>query len=122
MNVQWAASSTTGGVPQFAFQNVQAGVGSTTVSVSGQIVNDDVASFGSVLIIVVFKDDGGNPIGASQTEINDLAPGTTQNFTVIYPAVPGINPANNEIEHTLFGGLCRRAGSTAGYGLKSCWE
>lgn len=93
----WAASSTMGTTPQFTFQNIGTQTGSTTVSVSGQITNNDIASFDQVLIIVVFKDGSGNPLGASQTELDNFAPNTTQNFSVIYPAVPGINPANNEI-------------------------
>lgn len=96
-DASWAASSTMGIVPQFAFQNIQPHAGSTTISVSGQIINNDIASFATVLIITVFKDGSGNPIGASQTEIDHFAPNTTQNFSVIYPAVPGVNPANNEI-------------------------
>ena len=97
-SAQWTSSSSMGGIPQFAFSNVQAQKGGTTVSVGGQITNNDVATFDKVLIIAIFKDAGGNPIGASQTEIDNFAPNTTENFSVIYPAIPGVNPANNELE------------------------
>ena len=97
-NVQWAASSSMGFVPQFAFSNVTTKTEPSTVAVNGQITNNDVASFQTVIIIAVFKDASGNPIGASETEVNDLAPGTAAGFSVSYPAVSGVNPANNELE------------------------
>lgn len=97
-NVQWVSSSSMGMVPQFAFTNVATKTGSTTVSVNGQMTDNDVAPFSAVLIVAVFKDGGGTPIGASQTEIDNVAPGTAQNFSVIYPAAAGINPADNELE------------------------
>jgi hypothetical protein len=97
-NVQWAASSSMGAVPQFAFADVTTSAGSSTVSVGGQMTNDDVASFEAVLVIAVFKDASGNPIGASQTEIDDIAPGEAQNFSVIYPAATDVNPADSELE------------------------
>jgi len=97
-NVQWVTSSSMGALPQFAFTNLQAQTGPATVSVSGQMTNDDVASFSAVFVIAVFKDANGNPLGASQTEIDRVAPNAAENFSVIYPAVPGINPANNELE------------------------
>ncbi len=97
-NVQWVVSSSMGGVPQFAFSDIQTQDGSSTVSVNGQVTNNDIASFDTVLIVAVFKDADGNPIGSSQTEIDNFAPNTTESFSVMYPAIPGINPANNELE------------------------
>jgi hypothetical protein len=96
-SVTWIASSSIGNAPRFTFQNMQAQTASTTIAVSGQVVNNDIPTFNRVLIMVVFKDGSGNAIGASQTEIDNFAPNTTQNFSVIYPALPGINPMNNEI-------------------------
>jgi len=97
-NVQWVTSSSMGAAPQFAFTNLQAQTGSAMVSVSGQMTDNDVASFNAVLVVAVFKDAGGNPIGASQTEIDDVAPNAAERFSVTYPAVPGVNPANSELE------------------------
>ncbi len=97
-NVQWAASSSMGQVPQFTFTNVVTNSGANTISVNGQMTNNDISSFGTVLVVAVFKDADGNPIGASQTEIDNVAAGATQSFSVIYPAIPGINPADNELE------------------------
>jgi hypothetical protein len=101
-SASWLASSTMGaisGIPggQFALQNVQASVASTTVSVGGQLANTSIASFGQVFVVVLFNGQNGTPIGASQTELSDVAAGTTENFSVIYPNVQGINPALREI-------------------------
>ncbi len=99
---RWVPSSTIGAIPAiapgyFAIQNVQTGAASTTVSVGGQLVNTSVASFSQVLVLVIFNDTTGNPAGVSQTQLSDVGAGTTQNFSVIYPAEPNINPALNQI-------------------------
>lgn len=101
-DASWLPSSTIGTIPsvapgQFAVQNVQSSIASTTVSVSGQIVNTSVVSYGQVLILVIFNDPDGNPIGVSQTELNDVGAGATNNFSVIYPAETNINPALNQV-------------------------
>ncbi|HUC31740.1 MAG TPA: hypothetical protein VMR99_03645 [Candidatus Paceibacterota bacterium] len=98
----WLTSSTIGAIPavapgQFALQNIQASVASTTVSVGGQLVNTSIASFGQVLVVVIFNDPEGNPIGVSQTELDNVAAGATNDFSVIYPAEPNVNPALNQI-------------------------
>jgi len=100
---EWLASSTMGVVDPgnasggFAEQNIQTSVASTTVAVGGQLVNTGVASYARAIVMVLFKDGGGNVIGASQTELDNVAAGATNNFSVIYPAEPNVNPAVNQI-------------------------
>jgi hypothetical protein len=99
---EWLASGTIGTDPGiasggFALQNIQTGVASTTVSVGGQIVNTGVASYEQVVVMVLFKNSGGNVVGVSQTELANVAAGVTNNFSVIYPAEPNVNPALNQI-------------------------
>jgi hypothetical protein len=101
-SASWLASSTLGPIPgvapgSFAIQNVQPTIASTTVSVGGQLVNTSVISFGQVIILVLFNDGNGNPVGVSETQLGDLGAGTTQNFSVIYPSEPDVNPAVNQI-------------------------
>jgi hypothetical protein len=81
----------------FAQQNIQANVNPTTVSVGGQLVNTGVASYAQVIVMAFFKDANGNIIGASQTELENVAAGATNNFSVIYPNEPNVNPAVNQI-------------------------
>jgi hypothetical protein len=101
VSASWLTSSTMGTISgvapgQFAIQNVQTAIASTTVSVGGQLVNTSVASFEQVVVMVIFKSPAGNPIGVSQTGLSNVAAGTTQNFSVIYPAEPNIDPALNQ--------------------------
>ena len=98
----WIASSTIGAIPaigpgQFALQNIQASTASTTVSVGGQLVNASVATYGQVFVMVIFKGPDGDRVGVSQTELDNVAAGTTNNFSVIYPVEPNIDPALNQI-------------------------
>jgi hypothetical protein len=99
---EWLASSTMGTDPGiasggFALQNVQTSAASTTVSVSGQLANTSVASYAQVIVMLLFKDGGGNIVGASRTELDNVTAGATTNFSVIYPAESNINPALNQI-------------------------
>jgi hypothetical protein len=101
-SVAWLASSTLGANPgiasgQFGIQNIQAIIASTTVSVGGQLVNMGVASYEKVIVIVIFHDTNGSPLGASQTEIDNLKAGETTTFSVMYPAASNVNPALNQI-------------------------
>jgi len=100
--VSWITSSTIGAIPsvgpgQFALQNIQTSVASTTVSVGGQLVNTGVAAYGRVVVMVVFKGSDGNPVGVSETQLSNIAAGTTENFSVLYPNEPNVNPALNQI-------------------------
>ncbi len=96
-NVYWVASSTLGATPQFSVQNTQSGETSSTVSVSGQITNATIAAFQYVLVDVVFKGPDGAPVGATETELNNVGPGQTADFSVFYPANAAIDPANNQV-------------------------
>jgi hypothetical protein len=109
----WIASSSYGALPQLAVESVSTQIGSSsvaavgatgagaaapTVTASGELLNNDTATFNNVFIVAVFKDANGNPIGASQTEVTSIAPGQAVPFSVIYPAVAGINPAATEVD------------------------
>ncbi len=96
-NVYWVSGDTLGVLPQFNVQNLQTGMTSTTVSVSGQITNDAIAAFQYVFVDIIFKGADGGPVGATQTDIDNVTPGQTVNFSVFYPASAAINPANNQV-------------------------
>lgn len=98
----WLPSSTIGVIPsiapgQFAVQNVQFASASTTVSVGGQLVNTSVVTYGQVLVLVLFNNPTGGVAGVSETELSNVAAGSTNTFSVIYPNEPNINPALNQI-------------------------
>lgn len=109
-SVAWVASSSFGRAPAFVVQNVSTAISSSsagnasgtlqvgTALASGQLVNNDTATFTNIFIVAVFKDANGNPVAASQTELDSIAPGQTENFSVSYPAVPGLDPALTEVD------------------------
>lgn len=103
-NVNWVKDSAIGAAPQIAVQDVSTQIATSSAGVSGaivatgQIANNDVATFNDVLVVVVFKDSNGNPVGASQTEIDSIAPTQIENFAVNYPFSAGINPDATEVE------------------------
>ena len=98
LGIAWTPSSTLGAIPQFVLQNTQATVGSTTDAVSGQLTNSNLGSYEKVVIMAIFNNGNANiPTGVSQTEIDNLQAQSTTNFSVIYPALPNINPASNQI-------------------------
>lgn len=70
---------------------------STTVEAAGRAVNTDAVAFPKVLIVAVYNDNYGNQIGVSGTELEDITPGESRNFTVIHPALPELNPAGTEL-------------------------
>lgn len=96
--MSWVATSTLGTAPDFAVTGLTTEIGSTTAIAAGQLTNDDTATFTDVLIVGVFKDANGNPIGASQTELDSITPNQTEDFSVSYPVIPGIDPAATEVE------------------------
>jgi hypothetical protein len=97
VDAAWIASSTLGAIPQFSTQNIQDTIGSSTVSVSGQLLNTNIGSYEKVIVVVLFDGSNGSPIGSSQTELDNVQPDQTVNFSVLYPAVPGINPALSQV-------------------------
>lgn len=98
-NIQWMPASQMGSAPKFAFTNIENIAGANgLVSVSGNITDRDVSSFSNIIIVAVFKDAAGTPVGASQTELDALAPGETQNFSISYPLVPNEDISATDIE------------------------
>jgi hypothetical protein len=93
----WQASSTLGAVPQFSTENVTAQNGSTTVAVGGQLTNANIATTRYVVVDAIFLGPNGAPIGASQTEINNVSPGKTVGFSVMYPQTGSIDPSASTV-------------------------
>ncbi len=96
-NVHWVPADAMGAAPQFSFRNLASSRSGATVSVSGKILNQDVVILKHVLIVAVFRGVDGQPIGASQTEVDDLSPEQPTDFSIIYPAVTGLDPSNDQV-------------------------
>ncbi len=52
-----------------------------------------LAAFSHILVVAVFYGANGVPMGASQTVIDSIAPNETRDFSVVYPATPGLDPS-----------------------------
>ena len=98
LNPIWAKSSDLGTAPRFVFQNMETGtVSLNMVGVSGTITNGDASAFDEVTVIAIFKNTAGVPVGASQTELGEVAANGAYDFRVTYPATRDINLAATEI-------------------------
>jgi hypothetical protein len=98
-NIQWLDAAKMGLVPQFAFTNITSVAGADGyATVSGNITDRDASSFSNITIVAVFKDAAGMPIGASETELDSISPGVTQNFSISYPLLPNENISATEIK------------------------
>lgn len=96
-NPYWVSSSSLGLAPQFSQENVTATVTSSTVSVSGRISNVNIVTYRYVYVEVLFRGTDGNIAGASQTVLNNVAPGRSVDFSVSYPQTGAINPAASQV-------------------------
>jgi len=100
-NTDWVASSTMGNAPQFGNPLPVATTtrSSTTATVTGTLTNNDVSSFAPVYIVAIFYGAAGTPIGASQAQLDAVAPGQTEPFSVSYPVAASstINPALTKV-------------------------
>jgi hypothetical protein len=98
-NIQWVPTDQMGFIPQFSFTNLEdTASGNGYVTVTGNITDRDVASFNKVLVMAIFKNTAGAPIGASQTELDSIAPGVTQDFSISYPTLPNENISATEFK------------------------
>jgi hypothetical protein len=97
-DIQWVPAAQIGFVPQFAFTNITSAASANGyAAVSGNITDRDVSSFQNIIIVAIFKNAAGTPIGASQTELDSLAPGGTQSFSISYPLLPDENISATEL-------------------------
>ena len=95
----WASPSVVGAVPALSLQNVATGGGTdgAPLAVTGEIVDQDVSSFNHLLIVAIFNDANGTSVGASQTELDSIAPNQMENFSITYPAVPNADPSRTQL-------------------------
>ena len=93
----WTATSSLGTIPAFTTENLTAGETSSTVSVGGEITNTNLSVTRYVFVDVIFVGTDGSPAGASQTELNNVAPDQIVNFSVAYPQTGSIDPTKSQV-------------------------
>jgi hypothetical protein len=77
--------------PKFQIQASNIAESSSSLTVTGRLINQDTTTFPSVLLIAVFSNNFGEQIGVGQTTLENIAPGETRNFTIIHLALPDVN-------------------------------
>ncbi len=77
--------------PKLEIQSPLISESSSSVVITGRLINQDTTTFPSVLLVAVLWDDFGNKVGTTETALENLVPGETRNFTIVHPVLPGIN-------------------------------
>ncbi len=72
-------------------------VTSSTIAVSGKVVNKDVATISRMIVTAVFLDSYGLPVGISQTEIPGAMPEERKPFTVVHPTITDVAPEETQL-------------------------
>jgi hypothetical protein len=75
----------------------QIAVGSTTINISGAVINKDITSVDSIGITALMRDQYGILLGVSQTVLGGLDAGERKQFSMQHPVMPGIVPDKTEI-------------------------
>ncbi len=74
--------------PQLLVQNSQVSKQESGILVSGRLVNNDSVAIPQITIATIFYDQLGQPVGVSKNEVENVAPGQSQPFSVIHPSLP----------------------------------
>jgi len=99
----WTTGSAMGLVPQLGNSRgaplpiTGTTVSSSSITVTGQVADGDIAAFNNIFIVAIFYDKNGKPVGASQTVLDAIAPNQTEDFSVTYPMVPNVNPSLTKV-------------------------
>ena len=83
--------------PQLAIQNVQTNIVNNQIQVSGQFLNQDTVALSQVDVIAVLYGRLGFPLGISRTIMGQIAPGATQAFTILHPAINDLDPGRTQV-------------------------
>jgi hypothetical protein len=98
-NIQWVPATEMGSEPQLAFTNILDTISpSGLVTVSGNITDRDVSAFHNIIVVAIFNNAAGVPVGASQTELDSIAPNATQIFSVSYPASSTVDVSATQLD------------------------
>lgn len=77
--------------PKLEIQSKNISESSSSITITGRLINRDTTAFPSVFLIAVFSNNFGEQIGVGQTTLENIAPGETRNFTIIHPELPDVN-------------------------------
>lgn len=92
----WVAAGTLGLAPSLNARPTTNTISTTTLSVNGEVTNNDISRFTNILIVAVFYDINNSPAGSSQTVVYRIAPNESATFSVLYPFTPAIDLARTK--------------------------
>ncbi len=78
--------------PQLTVQASALTTSSLGIQVAGKVQSKDTVSLSGVQVLVIFYDKYRFPLGVSRTELSALAPGESEEFVVLHPALPALDP------------------------------
>jgi hypothetical protein len=93
----WVPAGNFPGPPQFNTAGAQTSVLPKRVRVDGTVTNMEAVIFAKVTIIAVLRGNLGQVAGASETEVENLAPGSPQPFSIIHPPMPTVDVLGTKI-------------------------
>ena len=65
---------------------------------AGTLTNQQSATILHVVVDAIFKDARGTPIGASETQLDNVPGNGSAPFSISYPADPAIDLSQTEVE------------------------
>lgn len=82
--------------PNLVVQSPSARLSGKNVEYKGRVVNRDTSPFSVIKIVAIFNDAMGSRVGVSETEISNIGPGNSGEFTILYPMVQGLSPDSTQ--------------------------
>lgn len=74
--------------PQLNIQNTDVSISDSKIKLTGIVVNSDNLKISSIKIISIFYTNNSfRPLGASETEISNLTPGSSNPFVIYHPII-----------------------------------
>lgn len=83
--------------PAITVQEQRLNAGGDALQVTGRIANSDTVRFPAVTVLAVFYGQLGKPVGVSETELDDLMPGESRQFTIAHPRIQNLDSPRVEI-------------------------
>ncbi len=93
----WDSSSNFQGPPSLAVQDVHTRSTENGLIVEGRIQNNDTVVFPVSTVVAVFGGSFGTIAGASRTEVENLMPNESKQFSILYPASRSIDASSAKI-------------------------
>ena len=79
----WVAEEFYGEAPILEISGVGAKIDGRSIVVEGRILNNDTIAVSEVTLLAIMRNNQGNIVGASQTEIDGVFPNETKSFSII---------------------------------------